>query len=93
VTLIDVFPCLVMSEGGLAERYLREIARVLSPGGDLMILRLAYDDDPASAERELARLARVAALTIARARERPCPSWDAPAFHLVKRGPAAGRRP
>jgi ubiquinone/menaquinone biosynthesis C-methylase UbiE len=93
VTLIDVFPYLLLSEGALAERYLREIARVLSPGGDLMILGLAYEEDRASAERELARRARAADLTIVRARERPCPSWDAPAVHLVKRGPAAVRRP
>ncbi|HVS76973.1 MAG TPA: hypothetical protein VHE11_08570, partial [Steroidobacteraceae bacterium] len=78
---------------GLAGRHFAEIARVLVAGGDLVILNFSYRDDFAADRADLEQLARAWGFSLARAVERPCVSWDAPAFHLVKRAsPAAGQQ-
>lgn len=41
---------------------------------------------PARAARDLERLAQPLGLSLARVVGRPCPSRDARAFHLIKRG-------
>jgi len=84
--LVDTFPCLLLSEGELAERLLAEIARVLRVGGDLVILGFSHRDDVVSERRDLERLAQPRGLSLARTVTRACASWDAPAFHLTKRG-------
>lgn len=85
VLLVDTFPYLLLSEGELAGRYLAEIARVLRVGGDVVILNYSYRDDVASDRMDLARLAEPRGLSLAGMVARPCASWDAPAFHLIKR--------
>ncbi len=92
VMLVDTFPYLLLSEGDLAGRHLAEISRVLVAGGDLAILNFSYRDDFAADCAALERLARAWDFSLARAVERPCASWDAPGFHLVKRGSMAARR-
>lgn len=89
VVLIDTFPYVLLSEGELADRYLAEIGRVLREGGDVAILNFSYRDDVAADCRELERLAAPHGLSLVRVLERPCASWDAPAYHLVKRACAA----
>jgi 2-polyprenyl-3-methyl-5-hydroxy-6-metoxy-1,4-benzoquinol methylase len=85
VVLIDTFPYVLLSEGELAGRYLAEISRVLRDGGDVAILNFSYRDDVAADCDDLARLAEPLGLSLGRTGERPCASWDAPAFHLIKR--------
>lgn len=92
VMLIDTFPYLLLSEGELAGRYLAEISRVLRPGGDVVILNFSYRDDLAADRIELERLTRPLGFSLARAGERPCASWDAPAFHLIKSASIPPRR-
>ncbi|HEV7138988.1 MAG TPA: methyltransferase domain-containing protein [Steroidobacteraceae bacterium] len=84
--LVDTFPYLLLSQGRIAQRYLTEIARVARTGGDVVILNFSYRGDVAADRRELERLAAPQGLALARTAERPCASWDAPAFHLIKRG-------
>lgn len=88
--LVDTFPYLLLSEGRLAERCLAEIARVSRTGGDVVILNFSYRGDVAGDRRDLERLAQPSGLSLARVAGRPCPSWDAPAFHLIKRGSCPG---
>lgn len=89
VVLVDTFPYVLLSEGELADRYLAEIGRVLREGGDVAILNFSYRDDVAADCRELERRAAPCGLSLVRVLERPCASWDAPAYHLVKRACAA----
>ena len=82
--LVDTFPYLLLSEGEVAARYLAEIARVLSPAGDLVILNYSYRGDVGADRADLERLAGPLGLRLASMAGRAFPSWDAPAFHLVK---------
>lgn len=85
--LVDTFPYIVLSEGRLAERCLTEISRVLRPGGDVLILNFSYRGDVAADRADLERLAEPRGMSLAAVTGRPCASWDAPAFHLIKRAP------
>jgi hypothetical protein len=51
-----------------------------------MILNFSYRGDVAADRRDLERLAQPLGLSLARVAGRPCPSWDVPAFHLLKCG-------
>jgi SAM-dependent methyltransferase len=90
--LVDALPYLLLSEGRLAERCFAEIHRVLRPGGNVVILNFSYRGDVAADRGDLERLAGTRGLSLAGVQERPCASWDAPAFHLIKRECRPGRR-
>jgi len=62
--------------------------RRLRPGGEMAIFNFSCRDDLLADRVELERLAREHALALVGVDERPCASWDAPAFHLVKLGPS-----
>jgi hypothetical protein len=62
---------------------------VLRAGGDLVIFNFSYRGDVAADRDDLVRLAAARGLSLLREAERPCASWDAPAFHLVKPGSVA----
>jgi len=66
------------------DRVFAEAARVLRPGGDLVILNLSYRDDLGEDRRDLAALAR-GAFEIRRYGTREFRHWDGAAFHLVRR--------
>lgn len=91
VVLVDTLPYLLLSEGELAGRYFAEIARALRAGGDVVIVNFSHRDDPAADRVELERLTQPLGLSLVRAVARPCASWDAPAFHLVKSGSSSMR--
>lgn len=57
---------------------------MLRADGDLVILNFSYRGDVAADRGDLERLAQPRGLSLARAVDRACVSWDAPAFHLVK---------
>ena len=84
--LVDTVPYLLLSEGEIAERYFAEILRVSRTGGDVVILNFSYRDDVAADRGDLERMAQARGLSLVRTAERPCASWDAPAFHLKKGG-------
>lgn len=72
---VDSFPFVV--QAGLVEATLAEIARVLRPGGDLLVFNWSYGDATLAL-----RQARAAPFTLLRGPERPFARWDATAFHL-----------
>lgn len=84
IVAADSFPYLVAS--GLIDRTLADMARVLRPGGRLIVFHWSYRGDPAADIAEAGRLAASSGLELLRAGERPFRIWDAPGFLLEKRG-------
>jgi SAM-dependent methyltransferase len=83
VLAVDVFPYLV--QAGLEGAMLTEAARVLRPGGRLVVLNFAYDPAKAAPARVAARAA-AAGLAVEAAGERPLALWDAEAFRCRRIG-------
>lgn len=77
VLAVDSFPYLVRA--GVVEPQLAELARVLRPGGDLLVFNWSYRGDAAADAREAAGAAGFA---VRRSGERPFGIWDAAGFHL-----------
>ncbi len=86
VHAIDTMPYLVQAGGALAEVHVREAARVLTPGGDLVIGNFSYHGDLERDRHEVARLADLAGLELLVAGERPFALWDGALFHLRRPG-------
>lgn len=86
VHAIDSFPYLVQSGMALVERHVQEAARVLVPGGDLVIGNFSYRGDAAQDRADVARLAADAGLTVISLGERPFALWDGVLFHLRRPG-------
>ena len=84
VLAVDSFPYLFQAGSGLVARHVAEAARVLRPGGDLVILNLSYRDDLGEDRRDLAALA-TGAFDLRRDGTREFRHWDGAAFHLVRR--------
>jgi len=82
VLAADSFPYLV--QVGLAEAHVAEAARVLRPGGDLVILNYSYRNDPDADRAELARAAAGSGLVVRREGTHDFRLWDAPSFVLSK---------
>jgi predicted TPR repeat methyltransferase len=85
---IDVFPYLVQSAFALAEAHVAEAARVLVPGGDLVILNFSYRADRARDVRDVLRLAGAHGFDVIVAGTTPFAIWDGLAFRLVRRAPS-----
>jgi SAM-dependent methyltransferase len=85
VALVDTLPYLILSGIEIAASLLADSARVLRPGGSVLVLNFSYRDDADADLADLARLAARGGLHFLRADWRPFESWDAPAFQLVKR--------
>ena len=83
VLAINSFPYLVQAGAALAARHIEEAARVLRPGGDLVILNFSYRGDPDRDRAEILAAAQ-GRLELVRAGERPFRLWDGLAFHLSK---------
>ncbi len=81
VLAADVFPYLVQAGLDLAERHVAEAARILRPGGSLVILNFSYRGTEAD-RSDLGRMARRAGLVVLRDGVRELPLWDGLAFWL-----------
>jgi len=76
----DSFPYLVRA--GLADGHVAEAARVLRPGGDLMVFNWSYRGDDAADLADARALAAQHGFAVVRAGERPFAIWDGTGFHL-----------
>lgn len=80
VLAADVFPYLVASGGGLAERHIEEAARVLRPGRALLILNYSYRGDDALDRADVAAAFARSGLALERDGTRDLTLWDAAAY-------------
>lgn len=74
VLAIDCFPFLVRAD--LLDRQLAEFARVLRPGGTLIVFNWSYRGDPAQDDAEARQLGSRHGLEPERVGERPFAIWD-----------------
>jgi SAM-dependent methyltransferase len=87
VLAVDSFPYLVQAGTELLARHVAEAARVLRPGGDLVILNLSYRGDLDRDRRDLAELG-AGVLEVRRdGIQGIFRLWDGAAFHLVRLPP------
>ncbi|MER8827732.1 class I SAM-dependent methyltransferase [Mesorhizobium sp. M0938] len=81
VLAVDSFPYLVLA--GLAERYFKEIARVLRPSGMAALLNYSYRGSSALDRADVHRLAKVHGMQVVVNGEKPFRLWDGNAFLLA----------
>jgi SAM-dependent methyltransferase len=77
VLAVDSFPFVVRA--GVIGAQLAEMARVLRPGGDLLVFNWSYRGDDAA---DLAEASAAPGFEVVRAGERPFAIWDATGYHL-----------
>jgi SAM-dependent methyltransferase len=80
VLAADVFPYLVSSGAELACVHIEEAARVLRPGGALLILNYSYRGEPDEDRREVSALFEAAGFAIEREGTQDLTLWDAAAY-------------
>jgi SAM-dependent methyltransferase len=84
VVALDSMPYIVGGDGILAERLVREAARVLADGGHFAVFNYSYRGDPEADRRDIAALARRAGFTPLVLGERPFTLWDGTAYLLQR---------
>jgi SAM-dependent methyltransferase len=82
----DVFPYLVQTGPAIVETHLRESARVMAPGGSLVILNYSYRGIPEQDRADLERLAGSSGLLLAGTGTGDFALWDATSFRLIRPG-------
>lgn len=86
VCAIDTLPYLADAAGDLGTACLREAARVLAPGGRVLVLNWSYRCDLDSDRADVAQIAREAGLGVVRNGTRDLTLWDGVTFLLERRG-------
>jgi ubiquinone/menaquinone biosynthesis C-methylase UbiE len=81
---VDSFPYLRQSGYALVERFFAESARVLKPGGQLVILNYSYSENDDADVSEVRKLSAENGLELRLAGGRPFELWDGVAFRMTK---------
>jgi SAM-dependent methyltransferase len=81
VLAVDSFPYIHQAGPKVVEMHFQEVARVLRPGGDFMILNFSYRDDLVADRSEVRKLCRTAGFALLVAGDEPFKLWDGVAFH------------
>jgi SAM-dependent methyltransferase len=82
VLAIDSFPYLFAADPKIAARHLRDGARVLRPGGAVVILNFSYRSEKQVDRRDVEQLAGIYGFTLRRAGTRDFTLWDGLTFLL-----------
>jgi len=82
---VDTFPYINQSGAPLVEQYFSEVARVLKPGGDFVILNFSYSENEDEDEVSVRDHAQRHGFDVLTSAERPFVLWDGLAFVLRKR--------
>lgn len=82
---VDTFPYINQSGAPLVEQYFSEVARVLKPGGDFVILNFSYSENEQEDEASVRDHAERHGFDVVISAERPFALWDGLAFVLKKR--------
>lgn len=87
VLAVDSFPYLMQAGSAVAERHVADAARILRPGGALVILNLSYGGDPAADIAHAVRWASAYDLAARVLGDVPFKLWDGRAFVLQQPDP------
>jgi ubiquinone/menaquinone biosynthesis C-methylase UbiE len=83
VMAVDSFPYLFAADPKIVARHLRDAARILRPGGAVVILNFSYRGDAEADRREIQRLAAANGFSVRRAGTRDFSLWDGLTFLLT----------
>jgi predicted TPR repeat methyltransferase len=84
VLAVDSFPYLVQSGVALVMTHFAEVARVLRPSGELIVLNFSYRGDLALDRREVGVLCRTYGFDVVVDGEAPFSLWNAAAFRMKR---------
>ncbi|HWM93035.1 MAG TPA: class I SAM-dependent methyltransferase [Thermoanaerobaculia bacterium] len=85
VLAVDSFPYIYQGGGDLVSFHFLEIARVLRPGGDFVLLNYSYRASRQADRREVEHLCRVFGFDLPVNGGQPLRLWDCEAYHLRRR--------
>jgi SAM-dependent methyltransferase len=88
VLAVDTMPYVYRAGEALVAVHFAEIARVLRPGGDCLILNLSYRGDLELDRQDARRLGEAVGLRVLRSGTADLRLWDGTTFHLRKPGAA-----
>jgi SAM-dependent methyltransferase len=85
ILAVDSFPYIVEAGEPVVAAHFRDAARLLAPGGDLVILNFSYRGDASRDRADAGRLAGASGLDPLRQGTRDLALWDGLTFHFRKR--------
>ena len=90
VLAVDTMPYVYRAGAALVTDHFAEVARVLRPGGDFVILNLSYRGDLELDRQDASRLSAAVGLRVLRNGTADLHLWDGTTFHLRKPEQAGG---
>lgn len=85
VLAVDSFPYLVRAGEEAVRTHVHEAARLLRPGGEMLVFNWSYRGDLAQDAADARALGEAAGLRLVKAGEQPLTIWNGAGFHLVRR--------